>query len=336
MNEHLVKDSVRQRALAMFKKISPVLYFAMIGLAPFELIIITEIRKRSWGSITPLVLIILFAISPRLLLVWIAFVLAKPSLLWVHQQFPEGWKNRIELSLSSLANSALVRDLSEGADQVLPFILFWFYLCCAPFAVAWMGVHWVRQFIRPKVLHSNASIIVLLQNKRADFFHCENENNFYHSRAFGLIVFVFFASGIPAYFSYSIYQHLQVDQALQTTASAVTPSDKPESAMPAAVAPPVGIAMERNQPDLASVVTGYKSYWPQIRDFRAEPTKSSVFVVHFYLVSLASAMSVLFFRAWFTFPLNFLSDEHDIEFTARGIRRKSMKSWFTNVVTMNR
>jgi tRNA A-37 threonylcarbamoyl transferase component Bud32 len=84
------------------------------------------------------------------------------------------------------------------------------------------------------------------------------------------------------------------------------------------------------------VVIGYNGYWPWIRSFSSEPTNASVFFVHFYLVSVASALCMLFFRAWFAFPLNFVSNEHDIEFTESGIKRKSLKSWFFTVLTMNR
>jgi Protein kinase domain len=85
-----------------------------------------------------------------------------------------------------------------------------------------------------------------------------------------------------------------------------------------------------------TIVTGLGGYWPWIRSWGIEPSKASVFFVHFYLVSLGAALSVLFFRAWFFFPLSFLSDDHDIYVTAEGIRRTTLKNWFLSVLTINR
>ncbi|MBX9689964.1 MAG: serine/threonine protein kinase [Candidatus Obscuribacterales bacterium] len=66
-----------------------------------------------------------------------------------------------------------------------------------------------------------------------------------------------------------------------------------------------------------------------------DPAFGKVFLVYgLYLSSLASCLSVLFFRCWFSFPLNFLGNEETIEFNSWGIRRRS-HSWLTQVLTLN-
>src|SRR5208283_1781669 len=60
-----------------------------------------------------------------------------------------------------------------------------------------------------------------------------------------------------------------------------------------------------------------------------------VVVIGFYLMSVAWCLSTLFFRAWFTFPLNFLTNEHELELNEKRIKRRPYKGWFLSVVTMN-
>jgi hypothetical protein len=60
-----------------------------------------------------------------------------------------------------------------------------------------------------------------------------------------------------------------------------------------------------------------------------------IVIIGFYLTSVAWCLSIFFFRAWFTFPLNFLTSEHDLELDQRRIRRSPYKGWFLSVVTMN-
>jgi tRNA A-37 threonylcarbamoyl transferase component Bud32 len=65
------------------------------------------------------------------------------------------------------------------------------------------------------------------------------------------------------------------------------------------------------------------------------PAFKTVFLIAgLYLGSIAWCGSVLFFRSWFTFPLNFAGDEEEIELDENGIQRRT-KSWFTQVLTFN-
>jgi len=292
----------------------------------------------------PLFLLVAVAIKPKLILLWVFIILAKPISMWLYDRLPVDWKTKFKQALpSKVRNSLFLRDMSEGADQGLPFILFWLYLCCAPFAIAWIALHWLKGFRSqapdPKIENG----FIFTQNKRPDAVH--SETNFYYSRAFGIVLFLFFASGIPAFFTYAVFENTGFSKTIQTAPIKEAlvfykPNDQ-------AVVRPIkwiGSYHKRIKPDArrgrpqqsdANYIVGYSGYWPSLQGLGVEPSKNSVFFVHFYLMGLATAISILFFRAWFLFPLNFLADEHDIVFTESGIKRKSLKSWFLSVVTIN-
>ncbi len=297
-----------------------------------------------WSLRVPLSVLLAFVICPKFILLWIFIVVAKPISLLLYERFPQDWKLKIHDSVPRrIRHSAWARDLGEGADQGLPFILFWLYLGCAPFAIAWIASDWVRSFFpspAPKV--SSEDGFVFTQNKRLDAVR--SETTFYYSRAFGVVVLAFFALGIPAFFTNAVFQKTGMEKLMLSGKVGPTLTT---SVLPAVEVPRVGLATPtKHKPSLvklsapkgtdATVVVAYNGFWPWIRNHGVEPTKSSVFFVHFYLMSLATALSILFFRAWFLFPLNFVSDEHDVEFTQKGIRRKNLKSWFLSVITINR
>ncbi len=365
-----------------------------------------------WSLSTPIFLLAAISACPKLVLLWITIVLAKPVCLWSYNHFPTGWKDKLKESLPNVVrDSRFVREFSQGADQGLPFILFMMYLCCIPFALAWIAVHWLRGFSHSSSTgDASSDSFVFAQNNQSTVGH--SETNFYHSRAFGVVLFAFFALGIPAFISFAVYENLGIERMMNSTeVSAITlpksysfppaPSTMkipsflyPEPKQNEVTSPPVvenpkahspretvlarektegkleqaptggkdttgnqtntgtqqGEAENVNEPELqgwtngtigpqgdnSTVIQGYNGYWPFLRNTGVEPKKASVFFVHFYLVSLASAISILFFRAWFSFPLNFLTDDHDVEFSESGIKRNNMKSCLLSVLTMNR
>ncbi len=59
-----------------------------------------------------------------------------------------------------------------------------------------------------------------------------------------------------------------------------------------------------------------------------DPQFLKVMFIQLYLLSVSSCLSVLFFKAWFTFPLNFLSAEYDIDLTETKIEKQNAKGWF--------
>jgi len=302
-----------------------------------------------WSLRAPILLLGAIAISPKFILLWIFIVLAKPITLWALKFVPASAKARFANALPSrVKNSTLFRDFNEGADQGLPFILFWLYICCAPFAIMWIAIHWTRELFfadeKPKAI--DPDVFNFTQNKRQNVGH--SENNFYYSKVFGVTLFAFFVLGIPAFMSFAVFEKLGIEKKLNENSTS-TVFMQNQSNLPAVKIPNVGMAtrLPKNfNPKMepvkaptggdATFIMGYNGYWPWLRDFGVEPSKASVFFVHFYLISVASALCMLFFRAWFLFPLNFLSDEHDIEFTASGIKRNTMKGWFLSVLTINR
>lgn len=301
-----------------------------------------------WNVRAPLLVLAAIAAIHKLVLLWLLFVVAKPIAIWTQRKLPESWKANLQSKLpKSVTNSPLLRDLNEGADQGLPFVLFWLYLCCAPFALGWMVFDWIKGFFpSPPAKPLSEDRLLFKQNAKTP--SVDPESNFYHSRAFGLVVFCFFALGIPAFFSFAAYEHLGIERLMETSPSpsfpkVLNPTTPPRVEIPqvgissyAAKSKAHGVEMYAEGGDDVTVVAQYNGYWPWLKNIDVVPTKHSVFFVHFYLLSLASCLSVLFFRTWFTFPLNFLSDEHEIELTEYGIKRKSFKGWFSSVITMNR
>lgn len=300
-----------------------------------------------WDLRAPLICLAAIAAIPKLILLWILLVLAKPVVQWGASHLPEDLRSKIQQFVPDvIRRSTFVRDVNEGADQGLPFILCWLYLFCAPFAIVWMTVHWVRGFLpQPRKTVSSDDKLVFAQCNRSAIGN--SETNFYHSRVFGLVVFLFFALGIPSFISLAVYERLGVESLVMSSpALGIIP---PKDALPA---PPVRQASLQSkkepyktklfahthgpQPSENTVIQGYMGYWPVLRYIGLEPQKNSVVFVHFYLVSLASAIMVLFLRAWFSFPLNFIADDYDVELSKSGIRRKNLKGWFLSVITINR
>ncbi len=298
-----------------------------------------------WSLRVPLVLLTAIGLAPKLILLWIFIVLARPIAAWIFTKCPDSWRTRWKTALpAKIRNSSVYRDLDEGAIQSLPFILFWLYLCCAPFALVWIAVHWLKELTRRDQPHSVGSGFVFVQNKKAG---PERDSNFYYSHAFAIVVFFFFALGIPALISYGVYQHLGIEKEVKhcTTVEAPKSNGTPFQETPDRKSKGVVWQATRdgNQSHTraqriteATAVLGYSGNWPLIGRVGSQPTDWSVFLVHFYLMSLASAVCMLLFRAWFFFPLNFLSDEHDVVFTDSGIKKNCFKGWFLSVVTLNR
>jgi len=305
-----------------------------------------------WSLRAPIILLAALALVPKFIFLWILLVLAKPTVSWMLRHCPEHLKNNLRAHTPKvMRNSALLEHFSEGADQALPFILFWLYLCCAPFALCWMAVDWIKGLRRPQLTPMRTgedadARFVFPQNRKLD--SAQSDNNFYHSRAFGIVFLTFFALGIPAFFSLALYENLGVDK-LVDRSPVVRIVNGNYSVPPKVVVPRAWVATKPKphfpgayayssapSPNGPTDVVGYNGYWPWLRNVHMEPTMTKVFFLHFYLVSLASALCMLFFRAWFTFPLNFLSDEHDVEATASGIKRRNIKGWFLSVLTMNR
>lgn len=56
-----------------------------------------------------------------------------------------------------------------------------------------------------------------------------------------------------------------------------------------------------------------------------------IFLIGFYISSFGWCLSSVFFRAWFTYPLNFSSNAYDVELDENAIEKKNIKGWFTEL-----
>jgi serine/threonine protein kinase len=65
-----------------------------------------------------------------------------------------------------------------------------------------------------------------------------------------------------------------------------------------------------------------------------EPSSTSLqhFAMYAYLMSLSWAVSIIFMRAYFLFPLNFASTEYDIRLDSRGVKRGHVHGWFAELI----
>ncbi|MBZ0185381.1 MAG: hypothetical protein K8F91_03940, partial [Candidatus Obscuribacterales bacterium] len=231
--------------------------------------------------------------------------------------------------------------MAEGADQCLPFILFWLYLYCIPFALVWMLVHWVKQFFsESEPGHSlDDEVLRFNQNKKSDLHRYEN--NFYYSRVFGPVIVAVFALGIPAFLSFSLYQNLGIER--QMTDRQMAPPAFTSDFTPLATVsheslvsrPFLGQARGPLGGD-ATIVMSYNGSWTRLKRGIVEQTSPHTFWIYFYMCSLGAALSAVFIRAWFLFPMNFLTDEHVIDISASGIRRRGARDWFFNAITFNK
>jgi tRNA A-37 threonylcarbamoyl transferase component Bud32 len=246
----------------------------------------TEVLKNT----LPLTMLGSLLVFPKLLLLWVPFVLLWSGGEALYRRLGSVNKARVKrLVPSRWAESRLCRELSDAIMQVRPFILLSLYFCFAPFALVWMYVHWLSRVNKPSAKDAGANLvpaedmISFVQNRRQ---HDEEEEaNFFHSPAFTITSLVLFVSGLPALLTYFLYNYLGVD-----------------------------------------AVLGFPSLAPQFK---------TVFVmIDLYFYSVGWCASVLFFRSWFSFPLNFLGKEEEVQLDSVGVRRR-IHSWFTEVVTMN-
>ena len=291
---------------------------------------VNDVFMWLWDLRVPVIVVGIFSVAPKMVLLWIAFVLAKAIAEIAYTHSPQVIKDRVVRCMPArFAENEYIREINEGAEQTLPFLLLFIYLVCAPFAVMWILWDWCASFLPEKEFQPSASnaSFVLKQNKYRDN---PQESNFYHSKVFAVTILAVFASGLPALFTWSLYTKLGIEQHVAHDAHAFS---VPVFSMPL----PDPKVRKDHAPwfEEATPICGYKGYFPTTANVDKTPTKKSVFFIHFYLMSLACAISVLFFRAWFTFPLKFVSREHEVEFTESGIRRKTFKGWMLTVMTMN-
>lgn len=91
---------------------------------------------------------------------------------------------------------------------------------------------------------------------------------------------------------------------------------------------------------LLSGIPAYLTYWLYLatgaNTFFGNPIAHMLwwqfFLKYFYLGSVGCGLAVLFVKAWFTFPLNFVSTQYDIEVNPDKIVKDNVKGWFGEVM----
>ncbi len=238
----------------------------------------------------PLCVLLSLLLFPKLILLWIAFVLVWTFCQWLYPRLLPDWQRTAsELLPQRLTENRWFKEIDSGVSQVRPFIFAAFYFFCVPLALVWMGVHWLgKLFVGPKSvtkagLERSDEVMFFTRNK--ELASKDEENNFFHSPVFSLTALGIFACGLPAVLTYFLYTLWGID-----------------------------------------AILGYPSSDPRF--------SVAIVIIGFYLMSLAWGLMAFFFRAWFTFPLNFLGKEEELKLDSFGIKTQS-KNWFETVLTWN-
>jgi len=253
---------------------------------------VSGVKNHSVGLLLILSLIVSFKFG----ILWAAIVFTWSVGAFVYRRLPGTVRDNLHKRLPAhfateekLRQNSWVQQLSEAVEYTRPFILFWLYIFCIPFALIWMSLHWCKNVIAPsreaaKQIENGSELLVFTQNRQRE---AEGKTSgFFLSPAFPLTALALFGTGIPAIITYGIYQTLKMDS-----------------------------------------IFGAASADPQYL--------SVIFGIDFYLTSLCWCLCVFFFRAWMTFPLNFLSLEHEVELNSTWVKRRPYKGWFLSAVMMN-
>jgi len=247
-------------------------------------------------------LLLCLALSLKTILVWLLFVTLWTVCEKIYPLMPQPLKTWCDRSyapvLNRMRDSGIYDELEEAVSYTRPFIIFSLYLFFTPVALAWIGCHWCRQVFAENQGGRQAPAI------------SENVNDTAGGGDF--LVFV-------------------QNRSKDTSINQVDFFHSPAFAITAVTLFGAGLP--------AALTLGLYRYL-QIDAMLGYPSRDPQFfwvivVICFYFTSFAWCASVLFFRAWFTFPLNFLSSEHELELNQKRIRRRSHKGWFLSVLTMN-
>jgi hypothetical protein len=303
----------------------------------------------------PLLVLISIGIIHQLAFVWVAVLLMFPMLAAVCRLLPGQLRRSIEARLEQRESlRRIVEELRDGIDQSRPFVLAAAYVFVIPLALLWMARHWLKidEIVakyrsRQAQPADGAGEKRLVIEQRAERNTDEEDDNFVHSRAFAVTCLIVMATGIPAFFSAVLYQDLGIDRLLASHARQMVQHVPKPFYDPFLInSPGVDHSFDENGPVNIIIdgktVTAKKivhSRLPVVKwisqfDFPQAPF-STVFFIWFYLMGMAWTISALFMRAWFTFPLNFLHNDHQIELNERRIVRRSYGGWFRKVLTLN-
>ena len=283
-----------------------------------------ELIKLLISMRIPLFVLALFLITPKLIPIWLLIIFSVLALQAVFRYFPTSWQQRFTAIATNPHVSGVWRELKEGAGYMKPFLYAAVFLTAAPLSVLIMIGHWIRKLFGAKTestsgLTGNADSLMLRQNipqqKNSD------QSNFFQSPAFAATILVVFCLGIPAAIAMSLYQQLDIGNLLGAPSFNINHSPMDFRNFETGTVLGHGPRLELNKH--LSIVS-----WPRI----AAAASEWHLALYMYLMSLAWCVTTLFFRAYFTFPLNFASTEYDIEVNEKGVQKHPIKGWFAEVL----
>lgn len=237
----------------------------------------------------------------------------------------------------------------EGMNHVKPFILTALYIAAAPISISFIFLHWVYSIFKPRTEKdengSNITFgtVLFKQNKSRE---SDKKDSFYNSPAFSITLFLVTAIGFPTIICMSLLLHTDAGDIINgaNTVSNPKPVDKWV---------PIGPVKHKKQAvtlriddkDLTHYGSNFDFYNNSAGKRRFTLAKHGIkskvsfpvivadtkykFAAILYIFSLAWCITLIFFRAWFTFPLNFSSTEYDIEVNELGVRKHHIKGWFS-------
>ena len=285
-----------------------------------------EMLRISWF---PLLLLLVFAgIShlSRVPVIWttvLLIVFGIPLLAaFVYRKMRQ--RNLGTESGNRIFTNKIFSELNYGARQLRPFIFFGLCLALAPLTVLFMFAHWVYNTFgfnkknEPKEQIPTLDSIVLRQNvAKAD----SSQLNFFSSSQFSPTIFAIVALGVPTAVALLLYHFLGIENMLSHAhAVELIPINTRDV-----------FSAESLLQQSRHVLLSTKNLEQAAYAFNPNASYAH-FATYAYLMSLAWCMVILFFRAYFTFPLHFASTEYDVELNSSGINKHSIKGWFAELV----
>jgi hypothetical protein len=302
-----------------------------------------ELGQQIRNLRVPILIAALFLFCTKFIPLWLFLILLFLTGEALLPYLPEPTRLRIRKHLQEFQSNhgldpRLLKNLREGIRAMKPFLMTALFFAAAPVAVVWMTGHYVRRmFARERKESVRASgSVVLKQNVRSEN---DEETNFFHSRAFSVTIIAIVGLGMPVAVIMLLYSSLGIENVLNQTL------ERPYyNSQAAEVAPPAPIYDTGMTP-----IKGRRiQFWQDKRRFRFadgpiekvklyEPDGDKTidlehFAVYAYLMSLGWCLSVLFMRAWMTFPFNFGSTEYDFEVDEDGLRKHPIKGWFAELI----
>lgn len=282
----------------------------------------------------PMIVFALFLFCMQYIPIWLFLLCLFFAGDALYPYMPASLRNQIDNLLKFVrsktgCDNKFLKNLREAARALKPFLMTALFFAAAPVAVVWMTVHYISRLFRGRVpekaVTRSVGAVVFNQNISKEK---DEETSFYSSRAFALTLIAIVGLGMPVAVILLLYSTLGIGQILADT------EQRPyvrSHVPPKPVAAPRKDPYERKAPVVRrGMLTSSRVY---LNKYYYEPDGTKPvglehFAVYAYLMSLGWCLSVLFMRAWFTFPLNFASTEYDIEIDSDGVRKNAIKGWF--------